>query len=483
MGNQLDNEQMPSDYITEAVPIDDNLSKSNLWRKSISNITWGLILTSFTLNFLLLQFILPTLGIILLYLGFHSLRKLNRLFFTSWVVVILQLIWQTVQLVFYATPLIVHIQSNLVIGSISLVFKIILLLVFRSALRAVYRQFNVVPSRDPLLGAVIWMVIITLCSLTPLAYLGLAFIPLLILYFMNIRSLSRAGDELRHESYHFAIAPVKLGNTVVTLGYLAFSLILVAISCIFANHIKLEASEQATTNSVTRTALIDLGFPENILSDVSDKDVAMLDGAIHIETSSDLLSFDPVKITTKSGSNSYMTRNKPGNNNLQATTIYIEFPDNLLYVLMYLDWIDTKAYWQDGFTIWGEEGFELLHGVLLYEKKGVNYTAPIPRLSCEVLTSYSMFGADESRQISGAVSYPFGSQHQKGYVFYRLQLPKEQWIGCNGMNYIHYTHPLQIPYMKTEERLLNGTYFSGDKQIHYSTFELEAARNANTKLN
>lgn len=51
---------------------------NNPWRNPIKLITWGFLMTSFTLNFFLLQYILPTIGVGLLYLGFLNMRKGNR---------------------------------------------------------------------------------------------------------------------------------------------------------------------------------------------------------------------------------------------------------------------------------------------------------------------------------------------------------------------------------------------------------------------
>jgi hypothetical protein len=150
-------------------------------------------------------------------------------------------------------------------------------------------------------------------------------------------------------------------------------------------------------------------------------------------------------------------------------------------VLVHFDWTDGKAYWQDGFTIWGENGIELLNGRLLYKINEVEYSAPIPRLKCEAVTQYSFFGAQESRQISGAVSYPFASKEQRGYVFYRIQLPKDQLCGSNCLNYVHYNLPVQFPYSETEQQIINGKYFFDDNLLqHYTNFFLKGYRDINS---
>lgn len=483
MNEQNDSVEMDNleiDNETEAISGEGESGHNNPWRGPILFITWGFTLISFTLNFLFLQYILPTIGAVFMYLGFRSLRRSNRWFFAAWIIAAMKLIWQIGHLTVSVTPMITLINQNIVIRIIVISLQIALLAVYRNALRIVYRRIGITPARDPVLLAIIWTILIAVFAFLPFVNHWLVILPLIIFFIIVVRSLHQVGDELDQAASAFINAPSKVSNKILAWGYLISCLIFVAVFCTISNHLRLEESEKIeSTGSETRTALIELGFPEMILLDLTDYDVTKLHGAIHIESSSDSLMFDPVKVSTKTGENSYTISNKAGNCNLQATTIYIEFPDNLLYVLVYFDWEDSKAYWQDGFTIWGEKNFELLNGILLYEKNGVEYTAPIPRLSCENVTTYNFFGVNESRQISGAVSYPYASENQRGYVFYRIQLPAEQWLGCNCFNYLHNHHPFKLPYVETEKQLLHGNLFNNNMQQHYTNFELQAYRDAN----
>ena len=48
------------------------------WRSAMSCVVWGIALKTLTLQLLYLHYILPTLGCILLVLGFRTLRRENR---------------------------------------------------------------------------------------------------------------------------------------------------------------------------------------------------------------------------------------------------------------------------------------------------------------------------------------------------------------------------------------------------------------------
>jgi uncharacterized membrane protein len=63
--------------------IDEEKTILNPWKKPIMEITLGFALTSITLNFLWLQYILPAIGIVLIFIGARSLRKENKYFTMS----------------------------------------------------------------------------------------------------------------------------------------------------------------------------------------------------------------------------------------------------------------------------------------------------------------------------------------------------------------------------------------------------------------
>ena len=52
-------------------------SAVNPWQTAMSQILWGMGLTTITLNLLYLDYILPALGAVLLVLGFRTLRREN----------------------------------------------------------------------------------------------------------------------------------------------------------------------------------------------------------------------------------------------------------------------------------------------------------------------------------------------------------------------------------------------------------------------
>ena len=74
------------------------------WRTAIHRIAWGLCLTCFTLQFLYLDYLLPAIGTVALYLGFRALRANNRWFRLSWYASICKVILLYIAYLLAATP-------------------------------------------------------------------------------------------------------------------------------------------------------------------------------------------------------------------------------------------------------------------------------------------------------------------------------------------------------------------------------------------
>lgn len=61
------------------------------WQKAMRRIVWGLGLTTLTLNLWHLDHLLPAAGVLLLFLGFRTLRRENGWFFACWVLSMIRL--------------------------------------------------------------------------------------------------------------------------------------------------------------------------------------------------------------------------------------------------------------------------------------------------------------------------------------------------------------------------------------------------------
>ena len=433
--------------------------KENVWRIPFLKIMWSFLLTTITINFYSLQYILPVIGIALLLTGIHSLKEINESFHALWYLAIVRAVLFVVNLFVLSTPLSLYQTVNESLGFLSLIPQIAIYLVLRRSIRIVYQNHESQVKRDPLLWASILMVVIGITVWMPQDLGILIALIFFVSFLVTMRSFYKVSDEL------YAIAPdvlVKYSKPFDWKIHMMFILIccsVVGLACTVSNHTVTSYVDQAESNElVIREELVQLGFPKEILDDMSDSNVKMLTGAIHVEVHEEVLSFH------KKAS-------------LNAYTVSTELSDNLLYVVIYFQWNQNKAIWNDGFSIWGEDGFELIDGNLLCVRNGKDVISPINRFSCDIVTSNSIFfGEQQSRQITGMVCFPFNSKDQRGYVLYRVQLPEDQWLGCNGMEYAHFDHPLHLPFAYGDQRLLSGTC---EFKQHYALFYTKLYRDAN----
>lgn len=488
-GKDFNFDQQMIDQLSELTPPEEEIRKTNPWSKPIGFITWGFILTTLHLNFIYLQYILPTIGVILIFLGFRSLRNENKYFKTVWILSIVKLLLQLADLVWVSTPLNIVGYPELAIGTVMLAFQIAMFLIFQAALKETYKKADKLLESAPLLWASLWTVAAFLIALSPLSMSWLVFIPMIVCYILIAQSLFRIGGQLEDTGYVLTNAPIRISNRTFGWAYFLIALATVIIGSAFYNHLQLEAQEYNLPKTTeARKHLLDLRFPAEALQYLSDEDAAMLSGAVNVEASSKLLMFDARKIEHREDSEGYtqITHTyEPGKKNTEVTTVYIEMPENVVYVMQYFIWKGGQPVWQDGILISGEtkaDDKQIISSGLFYSKKGTKYTTDFPRLVCDKITRNTMFGIDQSVQIAGALSYPFGSEGQGGYVLYRYTVMVDSDIYATHalLSYVHHSSPLHIPYANTEDLILSGAYtFVDGLQQHYTSYGSLALRERN----
>lgn len=450
----------------------DSYSKydNDIWRNAIKNIALGFALTLVTFSIFKLQYILPTIGVGLLYIGLRDIHKENKALNIAWIFSIINIIVDIFNLICTNTPLGERFNNISIEVLFQTIFQISFLFIFRKGLKQVFERADIKPRKDPILGIIIWRVIIVICIVSGLGSLWWIFIILNLSYLYYFCSFYKLSNYFNTINYKPSKVHKKISNRKFLCIYYIGCVVAVFICCLLSNHIKLNSIEFVTPqNSETREILIDKGFPRDIINDISDEEIALLKNAIVIESSNEVLMFDYEEETIENDLGVRTTNKIPGKYNLEATTIYAELKNNEMYVIEYFKWKDGRAYWHDGFSISNTQKFELISGRLLFEKKGINYSAEIPRLKNKNVIENDWFGDEIAYdKISGAVNYPFGSDKQRGYVFYRLDIDEGMFSGANIFNYIHYQSPFRIPYVETEQQNL---MFSDKLRQHCTDFK------------
>ena len=249
----------------------------------------------------------------------------------------------------------------------------------------------------------------------------------------------------------------------------------------FFNHLRLDSKEfSPPRHSTSREEIIDMGFPEDGLKYLEDSDLELLKDVVDIQVKNELLMFDPKEIEHVEGTENHKMISytyEPGKKNIDATTIFIEMSDNDLYVMNYFKWDKGSPIWQEGISITGgrneADTMKIISSGLFYSKNDKEYRADFPYLSLEGVEVQTFFGTHWHEPIRGTFSFPIGSKDQGGYVLYRYEdMLYDNYLIPSLFEYYHQSNPIRIPYVRTEDLMLEGGFnFSNNYKQQYTTYE------------
>ncbi len=268
------------------------------WKKPIGQICWGLALITITLNFLGLDTILSAVGTALLWLGLAPLRRENSGFRFAYACATLYALLRLAVVLFQATPLdhwlagLIGQEWNTTTGPVPLYYAlrtvlIQLVLVFAvgglwQGLKGVFYQAGQKPRTAAAGGLVILEAL-----LIPMALIGLEgwllVGPLLIVWIALLVNLRKISKSLDQAGYAMKPAPVAVSSGMALGVWLGLHLLMIAaLPLLFS---RLPAGVQTrvygttASDSALRTQLLELGFPEDILSQLDDRELARFEGA------------------------------------------------------------------------------------------------------------------------------------------------------------------------------------------------------------
>lgn len=447
------NEKMLDELMDNELPdlaeIDDELFDVSPWHRPVSMITWGIGLTTVTLNFMYLNYILPTIGMALMLLGFRTLRKENKCFFAAWVLAIVRMAALLCSLTLDATPV---LTDSLFLALPLCFIQLLQLAFFYSAVNKTYKKAGVDGKCTPIL----WLIVfVSLFIFFGLFFPGesLLYLPVLIIYIAIIISLRNITKKMTITGYVLKNAPVRVGNTPLFWCLMSAAVILIAVTTIAVTYSAPNGVEwNGYGDSELRAELVSAGFPEDILSIIPEDEIAGFADTVKIEANTQTKVFSD-------------------DSELRMDTVYVEISDRKIYVVQYFEWLDGGVKSNDGFDIWLDNdsmNITLIGGALLYEKSGMAYRSDIPELTCSTQVS-SPFGTVTRNSVDGTVSYPLGAEHQRGYVIYSYEYTQYRAIVCGSLDYLHRKF-FTYPYVSPARQILTGNYNFFNMEQNYTTF-------------
>ena len=413
------------------------------WREPLWRVCWGLALTTITLNFLYLQYILPALGVVLLYLGFRALWRENGWFQLGYGLSALLLLGRGAVTVLQATPATQWLSSqygSLVGVALSLGAWLLYFALWRG-LKGVFRKGGQTPETRSAGGLVVWYGLVHLLALVGSA--GPLIWVLLLLWVLLLRGLYRTSKALDQAGYAISPAPVHFSEQRVMLVWLGI-LLAAVLSCLFLFRrypVETSPAQLETGQETLRAELVDLGFPEEVLADLTDEEVALLEGAQTVEAES------------------FHSQNWGDSDELDRLAIcfvQVELPQGRVRYFLWFSWEEAPDHrLREGLEILPDYDYMLtgirsapLFGRLLWEEEGQLCQAPIQGEYNPRTQNSLFFGNSLDETFAFHFSLPARGDRIRGYVSYEMGIhqPDQRAVFNAQVNYVHQESWLSYPW-------------------------------------
>ena len=447
------------------------------WRSAMSCIVWGIALKTLTLQILYLDDILPTLGCILLVLGFRTLRQENEALRWAYGLSIAAAVMRSVCAVLQALPVDVGRTFGYADGALMLGLLIALWRGMIGVSRAAGAEKPSAPAAGAL--AVFYAVLI------PLALIGLEgwllVLPVLAVYLVILRNLVKLFRSLENTGYAIHAAPVHLPTAAVLWGYLGLTLAAVVLAMLLGQRYPMnwQPRDDAPQDAAIRAELLALGMPRRVLDDLTAEEVAAMFGARAVFVNEDklynqtkyreivmehYLGEDPLRvlrydrtITTKhdDGTRSYTYVYRAFDTLEQTmTSVAVELAGadgEKHYIVIHHLYYDTQpsSRYTEGMTVWPVWKMEsswrpgtLCSGRVLCTRRGTAHTAALHGLAYDDRQVTGFFGTDRRASFDAQWTRPSGAGDVRMYMLYDAFCGDDAWVLTSYGNYTRQSKPV-----------------------------------------
>lgn len=466
----------------DEIPPVEVINSVTPWRRAMNQILTGMVLNTFTLNFGLLNYILPTIGVILMLLGFRTLRRENKWFQACWRVTLFRAVYVFVLLILNTTI----IQSEVYASSIGNVLTFLGVLVIFvqffclwQSLKMLQKKTDVPVNTNSAAALLCWYGVICLLDVVQLEGLVVILI-MLAAYIFIIRSLYKLSKVLDEAGYVIEAAPVQLTDRMFTTVIL--TMLGVGMLCgylfggSYAMDWTLEERETTSKTEEIEAHLMSLGFPENILKDLTEEDLKACEGALRVAVDLDEYPVNNGRVEKIERKDEVVIDRVYDVKELQITGIAVELPGKREQwkIFHHFEWkINPGFRGTESVMIWPayrqSKGWSRAGGFtgrLLYDRDGQVYTAPYHTLGEETYVSESFFwDGQSSTDVFATFSLPKRGEKHRGYVSYTIKEMEDGWTIDTWMNYTHQKSRVQYPVKTAVEHEKMGGWNRGEAFI------------------
>lgn len=441
-------------------PPKDVVKRVTPWKRAMNRVLAGMALTTLTLNVMYLNLILPTIGMVLLLLGFRALRRENRWLGAGFGIAVLRTAYLCADLVLNTTiwQRAVHASSTAAaLTGLSLALLFAEFFCLWQGLRAVRRKAGGPPHAGSAAAVMVWYALLCLLALVLDRIGWLLLVALLVGYVLILLSLWKLSRELDEAGYAVRPAPVRMSDRTLVLVLAA----VLAVGCAMGYRLgsrypmawtPVEVGENDQAAGI-KAHLLELGMPDYVLNDLTPEELAACEGAIQVVVDVDDQAVD--------GSD------EP---KLRITGVGVEVPgerERWIIIHHFLWTVDPGFHGTEAVqlrTVYEDlpEGWRSVGqvtGRVLYDKDGQSYAAPYYYLGEQTYTA-SGFPWEQraGNDVFAAFSMPRGGENCRGYLTYPMEEVRDGFIVNGWLDYTHQKTWFQYPAVTALEKRLAGSW-------------------------
>ncbi len=440
------------------LPASEVVHRVTSWRTAMNRILVGLCLISVTLQFWNLQYILPMIGWLLILLGFRTMRRENKWFRGCFSIAGGWVAYQMVHLVLRTMVLggeILHSKAFQPLYYGMLLLQIALYALFWLGLREIRGKTGLdIPIRSAAMLPV-WYALLVWFGLRNLGGV-LVVILMLVIYGLIIRGLCRLASALDQAGYAIESASVRLSDRALTT--LLAAVLAVGMGCgyFFGSQYPMDWTERVPTEHsqvfAVKRDLLELGFPADVLDDLTDQEILAMTGAKRVVMGSNEIPLNDGRVVQIHQGSGVQEDAVHAVEELKFTGVAVLLPGEpeRWQLIHHFRWQANPDYWgTESMQLWSVDKMAArsgwrddgaVTGRVLVERDGTTYTAPFYALGPKRYTSNTIFwGAQASTDVFAEFSLPKDGKNGRAYLTYPIIQLQE---GCIIDSWVHYTHQM-----------------------------------------
>lgn len=459
-----DFELLLEEQIAALPPGDELVAAITPWRTAMNRILIGTGLMTISLNFLLLDTILPAIGMVMMLLGFRALRRENRWFALGYGITVLRtaysLVWIFLKAtVFYetaqASPAALWAQYVIVAANLLQVLSL------TQGIRAVRRKAG----SDAYAGGATALLVMNIL-MTVLAfwnYSGILVWGFLAIYILTLRALWNLSKALDDAGYTVEATPILVSDRAVKIFYTTAIFLCLTIGYLFFSQYPVQWQE-AQPQPQSHMQLEALGFPGYVLEDLTDEEILALQDArtVYVQTE-ELAVNDGIRVSRTEDNVIHVHTEYPIKE-LLLTHVAVELADGETWMVFHhFLWSKMPFYrGTEAIKIWpayreGEGWAKGTHlsGRILYDRNGTTFSSSFYSLEERTFTSNTFFGPKQNTDLIAAFALPLRGKKCRGYVCYDMKMREEGWSINSWCNYFYQTRP-NYPIQTADDFAMSG---------------------------